>query len=189
MTAKSDASKLPKDWATALAKRGYDQEVLGALVADAYEESPVAVYPARSDVFRAFHLTRLKHVRVAILGQDPYPRPGQANGLAFSVPKEEAIPRSLRTIFTNLEDDPAILIERPAHGDLTTWAKNGVLLLNTALTVEEGDPGSHSRRWGHFTDVVLQVLNEECDLSPSYCGDQRPLGRQRRSPSTSHHTS
>jgi uracil-DNA glycosylase len=135
MTTRSDASKLPKDWAAALAKRGLDQEVLDALVADTYHQSPVAVYPARSDVFRAFHLTTLKDVRVAILGQDPYPRPGQANGLAFSVPEEEAIPRSLRTIYTNLQDDSAIQIERPLHGDLPAWAKNGVLLLNTALTV------------------------------------------------------
>ncbi|GAA3697200.1 uracil-DNA glycosylase [Terrabacter ginsenosidimutans] len=163
MTTRSDASKLPKDWAAALAKRGLDQEVLDALVADTYHQSPVAVYPARSDVFRAFHLTTLKDVRVAILGQDPYPRPGQANGLAFSVPEEEAIPRSLRTIYTNLQDDSAIQIERPLHGDLSAWAKNGVLLLNTALTVEDGHPGSHVRRWEHFTDLVLQVLNEDCD--------------------------
>ena len=161
MTAELDASKLPGHWAEALAKRGFDQDDLGTLVADMYK-SPVTVYPERSDLFRAFHLTSLEDVRVVILGQDPYPRPKQAHGLAFSVPDGEAIPRSLRTIYTNLENDPAIQFSRPHNGDLTSWAKNGVLLLNTALTVEEGGPGSHARRWKHFTDLVLQVINEEC---------------------------
>ena len=72
-----------------------------------------------------------------------------------------ALPRSLKTIFTNLENDPAIEFSRPGNGDLTSWAKNGVLLLNTALTVEEGG-GSHARHWKAFTDLVLRVINEEC---------------------------
>ena len=121
------------------------------------------MFPERSDLFRAFHLTSLKHLRVVILGQDPSPRPKQAHGLAFSVPNGVAIPRSLKTIYTNLENDPAIQFSRPDNGDLTSWAKNGVLLLNTALTVEEGSPGSHARRWKPFTDLVLQVINEERD--------------------------
>src|SRR5665647_3514617 len=162
MTAELDASKLPEHWAEALAKRGCDQDDLGTLVADIYDKSPVTVFPERSDLFRAFHLTRLEDVRAVILGQDPYPRPKQAHGLAFSVPNGVAIPRSLKTIYTNLENDPAIQISRPHNGDLTSWAKNGVLLLNTALIVEEGGPGSHARRWKHFTDLVLQVINEEC---------------------------
>ena len=162
MTAELDASNLPEHWAEALAKRGCDQDDLGTLVADIYDKSPVTVFPERSDLFRAFHLTRLEDVRAVILGQDPYPRPKQAHGLAFSVPNGVAIPRSLKTIYTNLENDPAIQISRPHNGDLTSWAKNGVLLLNTALTVEEGGPGSHARRWKHFTDLVLQVINEEC---------------------------
>src|SRR5450759_1800794 len=162
MTAELDASKLPEHWAEALAKRGCDQDDLGTLVADIYDKSPVTVFPERSDLFRAFHLTRLEDCRAVILGQDPYPRPKQAHGLAFSVPNGVAIPRSLKTIYTNLENDPAIQISRPHNGDLTSWAKNGVLLLNTALTVEEGGPGSHARRWKHFTDLVLQVINEEC---------------------------
>ncbi|GAA2470888.1 uracil-DNA glycosylase [Terrabacter carboxydivorans] len=162
MTARPDASELPEDWASALAKRGLDREAVVALVADTYGHSPAAVHPDRSDVFRAFHLTRLKDVRVAILGQDPYPHPGQANGLAFSVPEDEPTPRSLRAIYTNLRDDPANQIAQPLHGDLSAWAKNGVLLLNTALTVQDGHPGSHARRWEHFTDLVLRVLNEDC---------------------------
>jgi uracil-DNA glycosylase len=162
MTAELDASKLPEHWAEALAKHGCDQDNLDTLVADIYDKSPVAVFPERSDLFRAFHLTSLEDVRVVILGQDPYPRPPQAHGLAFSVPNGVDIPPSLKTIYTNLENDSAIEFSRPQNGDLTSWAKNGVLLLNTALTVEEGDPGSYARRWKHFTDLVLQVINEEC---------------------------
>lgn len=161
MTGVLDASKLPQEWADALAKRGCDQDELAALVADIYDKSPVPMYPDRSDVFRAFHLTKLEDVRVVILGQDPYPRAHEAHGLAFSVPAGQAIPRSLKTIFTNLEDDPAIQFSRPPHGDLTSWAKNGVLLLNTALTVEEGDPGSHARRWQYVTDLVLRVILQD----------------------------
>jgi uracil-DNA glycosylase len=129
--------------------------------ADTYDNSPGPVFPERSDLFRAFHLTSLGHIRVVILGQDPYPRPKQAHGLAFSVPNGVAIPRSLKAICTNLENDPALNFSRPQNGDLTSWAKDGVLLLNTALTVEEGGR-SHARRWKHFTDLVLQVINEEC---------------------------
>lgn len=162
MTVKSDASTLPKDWATALAKRGLDQKQLDTLVAGIYDENPESVHPDRSDVFRAFQLTKLKNVRVVILGQDPYPRPRQAHGLAFSVPKEVAIPRSLKTIYTNLQSDPAIQMKPPLHGDLTAWGKQGVLLLNTALTVEDGRAGSHARHWEQFSDLVLRVVNEEC---------------------------
>lgn len=120
------------------------------------------MFPERASVFRAFHLTPLDGVRAVILGQDPYPRPGQAHGLAFSVQVGKPTPRSLNTIYTNLEDDPEIQFSRPSHGNLTAWAENGVLLLNTALTVTEGDPGSHIRRWKHFTDLVLQVINDNC---------------------------
>jgi len=162
MPAESDASTLPKDWAAALAKRGLDQRKLDMLVAGIYDTNPESVHPDQSDVFRALHLTKLKNVRVVIVGQDPYPRPTQAHGLAFSVPNEVAIPRSLKTIFTNLQNDPAIRMKRPLNGDLTPWAKEGVLLLNTALTVENGHAGSHARHWEQFTDLVLRVINEEC---------------------------
>jgi len=162
MTVELDASKLPEHWAEALAKHGLDQDNLDTLVADIYDKSPKTVFPERSDLFRAFHLTSLEDVRVVILGQDPYPRPRQGHGLAFSVPNGVDIPRSLKTIYKNLESDPAIQFSRPDNGDLTSWAKNGVLLLNTALTVEEGDPRSHARRWKPFTDLVLQVIAEQC---------------------------
>jgi uracil-DNA glycosylase len=160
MTAELDASKLPGHWAEALAKRGFDQDNLDTLVADIYK-SPT-VFPERSDLFRAFHLTSLEDVRVVILGQDPYPRRKQAHGLAFSVSSGVDILRSLKAIYTNLENDSALNFSRPENGDLTSWAKDGVLLLNTALTVEESRPGSHAPIWKHFTDLVLQVINEEC---------------------------
>lgn len=92
MVAELDASNLPEHWAAALAKRGFHQDELGTLVADIHDKSPVTVFPVRSDLFRAFHLTSLEHVRVVILGQDPYPRPRQAHGLAFSVPDGVDIP-------------------------------------------------------------------------------------------------
>ena len=166
MTTDTDASTLPDDWAEALRKREYDLDRLTSLIADIYDAAnPAVVFPPRSDVFRAFHLTKLKDVRVVILGQDPYPQPGQAHGLAFSVPEPVPIPRSLSAVFKNLERDreagaPFI---RPANGDLSAWAKQGVLLLNTALTVGQRNAGSHSGLWRAFTDLVLEVVSEEHD--------------------------
>lgn len=119
------------------------------------------VPPARRDVFRALHLTPLEKVRVVILGQDPCPSPDVADGLALSVPAPLSAPRSLRTIYRNLEGDPSLGSAKPLMGDLTPWATNGVLLLNTALTVSQGIPGSHARRWATFTDAVLQAVAEE----------------------------
>lgn len=161
-----DASTLPDDWAEALRKRGYDLDGLATLVDDAYDSAePVTVFPPRSDLFRAFHLTELADVRVVILGQDPYPQPDQAHGLAFSVPKSVPVPRSLSAVYRNLEGDalasPGFV--RPAHGDLTAWAEQGVFLLNTALTVEQGRAGSHKRRWRELADLVLRVVSEERD--------------------------
>jgi len=154
------------DWAAALHERGYDLDELATLVDDAYDSGePGTVFPPRSDLFRAFHLTKLEDVRMVILGQDPYPQPDQAHGLAFSVPRTVPVPRSLSAVYRNLEGDadacPAFV--RPAHGDLSAWAKQGVFLLNTALTVEQGRAGSHKRRWREFTDLVLRVVSEERD--------------------------
>lgn len=115
------------------------------------------VYPPRSEVFRALELTSCEDVRVVLLGQDPYHRPGQAHGLAFSVRQGVPKPPSLRNLLRELNDDLGVPI--PHHGDLTPWARRGVLLLNTALTVREGDPGSHARAgWATFTDAVLRSV-------------------------------
>ena len=113
-----------------------------------------AVFPPREDLFNAFTLTPPEAVRAVILGQDPYHEPGQANGLAFSVRRGVKLPPSLRNIYQELEADLGI---RPAaHGDLTGWAWQGVLLLNTVLTVESGKANSHRGfGWQRFTDAVI----------------------------------
>lgn len=158
MTNGVNAAELPDHWAGALERHGYDPDAARALVAELYEQG-LSVRPQRHDVFRAFHLTRLLDVRVVILGQDPYPSPSEAHGIAFSVPCPLPVPRSLGTIFRNLERDPRV--QRPESGDLTPWASNGVLLLNTALTVVQGHPGSHARNWMEFTDAVLRAIVAE----------------------------
>jgi uracil-DNA glycosylase len=118
------------------------------------------IYPRQEDIFRAFKLTPFKDVKIIIIGQDPYHGEHQANGLAFSVSKGNKIPPSLRNIFSLLLDDCGIL--PPPHGDLTEWAKQGVLLLNTILTVEQSAPLSHQKKgWEEFTDNVLKKLNED----------------------------
>lgn len=117
------------------------------------------VYPAQSEWFTAFRLTPYEDVKVVILGQDPYHGPNQAHGLAFSVPKGERIPPSLRNIFKELEAD--MDVAPPAHGNLESWAKQGVLLMNTVLTVRAGQANSHKGKgWENFTDAAITYLNE-----------------------------
>ncbi|MDT7834152.1 uracil-DNA glycosylase [Aquabacterium sp. OR-4] len=112
------------------------------------------IYPA--DVFHALRLTPRAAVRVVILGQDPYHGPGQAEGLAFSVPAGQRIPPSLRNIDVELQRDLGLL--PPAHGQLSCWARQGVLLLNTTLTVEDGQPASHARQgWEALTDALIRA--------------------------------
>ncbi len=112
------------------------------------------LYPAQENIFRALELTPPEKVRVVLTGQDPYHTPGAANGLAFSVSPGVKIPPSLRNIFQELSQD--LGCGRPSSGDLTPWAREGVLLLNTILTVEQGKPASH-RKWG-WQEVVAEVL-------------------------------
>ena len=116
------------------------------------------IYPAPDDIFNAFQLTPFHKVKAVILGQDPYHEPGQAHGLCFSVQKGVQKPPSLVNIFKELQDD--LGIDPPNHGNLESWAKNGVLLLNTVLTVRRGAAGSHrGQGWEVFTDQVIQHLN------------------------------
>ncbi len=118
------------------------------------------IYPPATDVYNAFKYTPFDKVKVVILGQDPYHGPSQAHGLCFSVKKGVEIPPSLKNIFKELEND--LGIKMPSHGELTKWAKQGVLLLNTILTVEKGKPLSHKGKgWEKFTDYVIQLLDKD----------------------------
>ncbi|TFE31773.1 uracil-DNA glycosylase [Cohnella luojiensis] len=118
-----------------------------------------AVYPPRSDVYRALELTPFERVKVVILGQDPYHGPEQAHGLSFSVLPGVKLPPSLRNIYKELQDDIGCPI--PDHGFLEHWAKQGVLLLNAVLTVRESLPNSHRKLgWETFTDKIISLLNE-----------------------------
>lgn len=120
------------------------------------------IYPPGPMIFKAFELTPFDKVKVVILGQDPYHGQGQAHGLCFSVPSGLAFPPSLQNIFTELSTD--LGISAPNHGDLSQWAKQGVLLINAVLTVQSGMAGSHQGKgWEQFTDAVIQVLNEQKD--------------------------
>ena len=123
------------------------------------EYSTRTVYPDMYDIFNALKYTPYEDVRAVILGQDPYHEPGQAHGLCFSVQKGVQTPPSLVNIFRELKDD--LGIDPPAHGCLESWAKNGVLLLNTVLTVREHAAHSHKGKgWEIFTDRVIELLNE-----------------------------
>jgi uracil-DNA glycosylase len=126
----------------------------------AHERLESTVFPPAQDVYAALDLTSFESTKVVILGQDPYHGNGQAHGLSFSVRSNTPIPPSLRNIFKELFTDVAI--QREQNGDLTGWARQGVLLLNTTLTVREGEPGSHQEHgWQHITDTVISALNEK----------------------------
>ena len=137
-------------------KKDYYQELL-AFVQKRREE--VSVFPEEKNVFRALELTPFESVKVVILGQDPYHGFGQAHGLSFSVQKGIPLPPSLRNIYKELQED--IGGELPTEGDLSHWAKQGVLLLNTVLTVEEGNANSHKGMgWEKLTNRLIESLNE-----------------------------
>lgn len=124
------------------------------------ERQDHAVYPPHDEVFAALHLTPYADMKVLILGQDPYHGPGQAHGLCFSVRRGVAVPPSLQNMYVELESDLGIA---PAgHGDLEHWARQGVLLLNTTLTVRAHEAASHQRHgWERFTDRVIEVANNK----------------------------
>ena len=127
------------------------------------KKNNIPFYPAGKDLFKAFNLTPLDQLKVVILGQDPYHGPNQAHGLCFSVPESIKPPPSLINIFKELTDDLGIKTER-ANGNLESWARQGVFLLNTTLTVEKSKPLSHQKLgWDIFTDKVISVINEVKD--------------------------
>ncbi len=117
------------------------------------------IYPPKELIFNAFNLTPLEKVKVVILGQDPYHGPGQAMGLSFSVPAGVNLPPSLKNIFSEIQNDLGGALRK--NGDLSDWARQGVLLLNTVLTVEKGRPASHAKKgWEIFTDSAIMQLSE-----------------------------
>ena len=125
----------------------------------AEEAAGKTIYPPQGTRLAALALTPLPAVKVVILGQDPYHGPGQAHGLAFSVPRGQRVPPSLANIFKEQEAD--LGLPRPAHGHLESWARQGVLLLNTVLTVEAGQAASHQRRgWELLTDAAIRAVAE-----------------------------
>ncbi|KAL3187610.1 hypothetical protein MRX96_025100 [Rhipicephalus microplus] len=126
------------------------------------ERKRYTVYPPHEDVFSWTKSCEVNKVKVVILGQDPYHNPGQAHGLAFSVPKGVAIPMSLQNMYKELANDiPGF--QQPSHGNLTGWAQQGVLLLNACLTVRMNTPNSHKDRgWENITDAVIRHLNKQC---------------------------
>lgn len=118
------------------------------------------VFPPEPEVFAALHRTSHERTKVLILGQDPYHGPGQAHGLCFSVQRGVPVPPSLRNIFVERRDDLGLPV--PDHGCLESWASQGVLLLNTTLTVRAGQAGSHQGRgWETFTDTIIRVVNDK----------------------------
>ncbi|WBY17174.1 uracil-DNA glycosylase [Erythrobacteraceae bacterium WH01K] len=149
---------IPDSWRAALAPALASDEArrLGEWLR-AEEAGGKAVHPPRGSRLRALELTPLEEVRAVILGQDPYHGPGQAHGLAFSVPDGVKVPPSLRNIYKELHED--LGIAPPPHGNLEHWAREGVLLLNTSLTVEEAKAGSHAGRgWETITDAAITAV-------------------------------
>jgi uracil-DNA glycosylase len=149
-----------KSWTQALEKefeKPYFKELMRVVDAE-YESNPDAIFPSKNQVFRSFELCPIDDVKVVILGQDPYPTRGHAHGLCFSVEDSvRPLPKSLQNIFKEIEQDLGIVC--PENGNLERWAKQGVLLLNTVLTVREGRPESHSKLgWEIFTDAVIKEL-------------------------------
>lgn len=149
---------LPDDWKAALDDQ-WEAPYFAQLtrfVAD--ERARHDVFPAQGDVLAALRRTPLGSVRAVILGQDPYPTPGHAHGLAFSVTEQtRPIPASLRNVFAELQAD--LGVAKPSHGSLLPWADRGVLLLNAALTVRSGEPKSHAGKgWERFTDAAIRAV-------------------------------
>jgi len=124
------------------------------------ERTRFTVYPKESEVFNALKLTPLENTKVVILGQDPYHGPNQAHGLSFSVNYGIKPPPSLVNIYKELHTDVGFSV--PNHGNLTEWAKQGVLLLNATLTVRAGEPASHQKKgWEQFTDAIIKLISDE----------------------------
>jgi uracil-DNA glycosylase len=159
----SRAVQLETSWLARLApefEQSYMNDLRAFLLAE--KKAGKAVFPPGEEIFSAFSHTPLDQVRVVILGQDPYHGAGQAHGLCFSVRPGVKVPPSLQNIFKEIQNELGFPI--PAHGHLTSWADQGVLLLNSVLSVASGSAGSHQGKgWETFTDRVVDITNRECD--------------------------
>lgn len=146
------------DWTKQLKLHLNSQSFAALSIFLAAEFEVATVYPPPEDIFRCFKLTSYADTKVVILGQDPYHGPGQAHGLSFSVAGDTKLPPSLRNIFKELATD--LNCQPPTCGNLSRWARQGVLLLNTVLTVRSGEANSHRQQgWEDFTDAVIESLN------------------------------
>lgn len=155
--------RIEKSWGEALSAE-WDKEYFHELARKLHEEKDrgIVIYPPGSKIFRAFDLCPLDAVKVVILGQDPYHGAGQAMGLSFSVPEGIAAPPSLKNIFKEIESDLGIRMS--GSPDLEPWARQGVLLLNSVLTVRAGVAASHAGLgWQNFTDAVIKLISERCE--------------------------
>jgi len=158
---KTMSVKIEESWKNALSKE-FEQPYFQAIKMFLRKEIGAGkeVYPPGPLIFNAFNTTPFDKVKVVVLGQDPYIKPGEAMGLSFSVPKGVRVPPSLRNIYKELHEDLGCTI--PNHGDLTKWAEQGVFLLNASLTVERGKSNSHAKSgWHTFTDAVIRTISEE----------------------------
>ncbi len=153
-------SAITNDWLKAVDSEFHEKYYIDLYKFVKEEYSNYVVYPKSEDIFNAFHFTPLEELKVVIIGQDPYHNEGQAHGLCFSVKPEVDIPPSLVNIYKELNDDLSCTI--PNNGYLEKWAKQGVLMLNTVLTVRAHQANSHQGRgWEKFTDAVIQAVNEQ----------------------------
>ena len=149
-------------WDEALAPLFSDERYLKIREFLKKEYSTHVVYPDMYDLYNCFRFTPLENVKAVILGQDPYHEPGQAHGLCFSVKPGVPLPPSLKNIYKEIKDD--LGITEPNCGDLTKWVREGVLLLNTTLTVREHEANSHANcGWAWFTDGVIKIVSEKCN--------------------------
>lgn len=151
---------LDKSWSVILHKHFEPSDI--DFVDRIYKDELTEVYPPQENLFEAFKYFTLSETKVVILGQDPYHGPGQAHGLSFSVPDGEKIPASLRNIFVELRHEYPEMKSSPQLkcGNLIRWAKQGVLLLNTALTVEKGHPNIYAKQWQSITDGIIKDIND-----------------------------
>lgn len=157
------AIKISPDWLKFLQPE-FDKPYMARLYdfLRAETEAGEIVYPQDQEIFNALNTTPFANVKVVILGQDPYHGEGQAHGLSFSVRKGVRIPPSLRNIYKEIEREFGVAM--PRDGDLTGWAKQGVLLLNATLTVRQAAAGSHQKKgWEEFTDAIIHAINEQHD--------------------------